>query len=105
MIGVKIKNTVLIKLIFVEFFILFILIYIFKFQYNSLYEKKWKSVASLSCQRQQLCVCELNGNIYAIAGTDGTTRMSSVEMYTFQKDEWKATPSLQVNCRSGFICC
>jgi len=65
-----------------------------------LYEKKWKSVASLSCQRQQLCVCELNGNIYAIAGTDGTTRMNSVEMYSFEKNTWTATPSLQV-CRSG----
>lgn len=74
-----------------------VLKFVYYLLFLSLYEKKWKPIASLSCQRQQLCVCELNGNVYAIAGTDGTTRMSSVEMYSFEKDTWGMTPSLQVD--------
>lgn len=71
------------------------------FPFFSLYEKQWKPVAPLKTQRQQLCVCEVGGMIYAIAGTDGINRMKSVEVFSLDTNEWTDTTPLQV-CFQGW---
>ncbi len=65
---------------------------------------EWESVAPLNIQRHQLGVAELNGNLYAVGGSDGITRLETVEVYNRRTDEWKFVGSLNT-CRSGVGVC
>jgi len=68
----------------------------------SIYEGKWAPIAPLTVNRQQLGVCELNGKIFAMAGSDGQNRLNSVEVYWEDTNCWKAATPLH-NGRSGLV--
>jgi len=67
--------------------------------YN-LYDNEWTSIAPLNRQRQQLGVCEVDGHVFAIGGSDGLHRLDSVEIYSQEKNIWEIGTPLQT-CRSG----
>ena len=65
-----------------------------------MYSNKWQRAAPLNSARQQLGVGVISGSLYAVGGSDGYTRLNSVERYDRDLDRWIYTKSLNTS-RSG----
>lgn len=61
-----------------------------------MFDNEWREIAPLKRRRQQHGVCGLGNKLYAIAGSDGVNRLSSVEVYSPEKNKWQETTTLQV---------
>lgn len=58
----------------------------------------------MSVPRHQLGVTELNGHIFAVGGSDGVSRLETVEHFSPSVNEWTYAKSLNT-CRSGIGIC
>ena len=66
----------------------------------SLLENSWSEGTHLMVRRQQLGVGVLEGKIYAVGGSDGSLRLSTVECYDPSTQFWTYVAPLST-CRSG----
>ena len=71
---------------------------------SSAKSNSWTPVTPLNIPRHQLGVTELNGKIFAVGGSDGKTRLNTVEYFSPIDDDWKYAKSL-TTCRSGVGVC
>lgn len=67
--------------------------------YNFL-EDKWKEATGMIVRRQQLGVGVLDGKVYAVGGSDGSLRLSSVECFDPTTSFWSFVAPMST-CRSG----
>jgi len=65
---------------------------------------RWTPMSPLNIPRHQLGVTELNGRIFAVGGSDGATRLNTVEYFNPNDEDWKYAKSL-TTCRSGVGVC
>lgn len=54
----------------------------------------WRKAAQLAVVRDQLGLCKLNGELYAISGRDAHEIFAIVERYDPSDDTWSAAPAL-----------
>ena len=66
----------------------------------SLLENKWSEGTPLMVRRQQLGVGVLDGKVYAVGGSDGSLRLSTVECFDPATQFWTYVAPLST-CRSG----
>ena len=67
--------------------------------YNFL-KDKWKEATGMIVRRQQLGVGVLDGKVYAVGGSDGSLRLSSVECFDPTTSFWSFVAPMST-CRSG----
>lgn len=67
--------------------------------YNHL-ESKWKEATGMIVRRQQLGVGVLDNKVYAVGGSDGSLRLSSVECFDPATNFWSFVAPMST-CRSG----
>ena len=67
--------------------------------YNFL-KDTWKEAAGMIVRRQQLGVGVLDGKVYAVGGSDGSLRLSSVECFDPSTSFWSFVAPMST-CRSG----
>ena len=67
--------------------------------YNFL-ENKWKESTGMIVRRQQLGVGVLDSKVYAVGGSDGSLRLSSVECFDPSTNFWSFVAPMST-CRSG----
>ena len=65
-----------------------------------LLEDKWKEATGMIVRRQQLGVGVLDGKVYAVGGSDGSLRLSSVECFDPATNFWSFVAPMST-CRSG----
>lgn len=53
----------------------------------------WTAVADMSFRRRNAGVVAHNGFLYVVGGDDGTSNLSSVEVYCPESDVWRILPS------------
>ena len=63
-------------------------------------EDKWSEVTGMIVRRQQLGVGVLDGKVYAVGGSDGSLRLSSVECFDTATKFWSFVAPMST-CRSG----
>lgn len=63
-------------------------------------EDQWKEATGMIVRRQQLGVGVLDGKVYAIGGSDGSLRLSSVECFDPATNFWSFVAPMST-CRSG----
>lgn len=63
-------------------------------------EDKWKEATGMIVRRQQLGVGVLDGKVYAVGGSDGSLRLSSVECFDATTNFWSFVAPMST-CRSG----
>ena len=66
----------------------------------SLLENQWQETTGMIVRRQQLGVGVLDGKIYAVGGSDGSLRLSSVECFDPATNFWSFVAPMGT-CRSG----
>ena len=52
-------------------------------------EARWKPIAATGSKRQQFGAAVLGGRLYALGGSDGSSQLSSCEMYDPAKARWE----------------
>ena len=67
--------------------------------YNHM-EDRWKEATGMIVRRQQLGVGVLDGKVYAVGGSDGSLRLSSVECFDPATNFWSFVAPMST-CRSG----
>ncbi len=55
----------------------------------------WHKLNLLLHSRNYLSAVLLNGNIYAVGGNNGRTRLNTVERYDIEANQWSAVPSMR----------
>jgi uncharacterized membrane protein len=85
---------------YISYFDINTLFYCFCLLMISMYSNKWQRAAPLNSSRQQLGVGVINGSLFAVGGSDGYSRLNSVERYDRELDRWIYTKSLNTS-RSG----
>ena len=63
-------------------------------------EDRWKEATGMIVRRQQLGVGVLDGKVYAVGGSDGSLRLSSVECFDASTNFWSFVAPMST-CRSG----
>lgn len=63
-----------------------------------------KQRAPMHCCRCYVSVAELNGFIYAMGGFDGVNRLSSVERYDPQTNQWTLITSMNTERSDACAC-
>lgn len=66
----------------------------------SLFDDEWKEATGMIVRRQQLGVGVLDGKVYAVGGSDGSLRLSSVECFDPMTNFWSFVAPMGT-CRSG----
>ena len=66
----------------------------------SLQSNIWQPAASLNVPRQQLGTGSLGGRLFAVGGSDGYSRLSTVECFSPEANRWMYAKSLNTS-RSG----
>lgn len=65
-----------------------------------MYDNEWKEATGMIVRRQQLGVGVLDGKVYAVGGSDGSLRLSSVECFDPASNFWSFVAPMGT-CRSG----
>ena len=63
-------------------------------------EERWSDATGMIVRRQQLGVGVLDGKVYAVGGSDGSLRLSSVECFDTTTNFWSFVAPMST-CRSG----
>lgn len=66
----------------------------------SLQSNIWQQAPSLNVPRQQLGTGSLGGRLFAVGGSDGYSRLSTVECFSLETNHWMYVKSLNTS-RSG----
>lgn len=64
------------------------------------FDNKWEEMTGMIVRRQQLGVGVLDGKVYAVGGSDGSLRLSSVECFDPGANFWSFVAPMST-CRSG----
>ena len=65
-----------------------------------MFSNNWQRAGPLNTSRQQLGVGVINGSLYAVGGSNGCSRLNSVERYDRELDRWSYAKPLNTS-RSG----